>query len=394
MTVQTKAFKRGVPINHNQTVVTNRVKRGISLNHNQTAVENGQAAPTPEAIQDYSQKVVGFASGHYVSMMVHLGDRLGLYKILAESGDVTVDELAEKTGLHRRWLLEWLRNQASAGLIEYKGGDIFALPLAAVPIIVDDTSPANLAGFFNHPIPPEAIDRIAEAFHTGLGPTYDDQGIQCACNIKRLTAPGHGMLPEFFKRADGLTERLEAGAKVIDVGCGTGDALRVLAHQYPNSTFVGYDPSAIGIEMAQDAARAEALTNVSYIVARGEDLPQTAEFDVVLTLDCLHDMTFPQQVINAIRGTIKPDGIWIIKDIRSSHKFEDNLANPASPLLYGISILVCMASALSEPGGAGLGTLGFNPVLGQQMTQAGGFSSFKQLDIEEDPMNYYYQVRI
>lgn len=364
------------------------------MSDNQTINGTEQATITPEAMQEYSQKIVGFASGHYVSMMVHLGDRLGLYETLAKSGDITPNELAEKTGLQHRWLLEWLRNQASAGLVQYKGGDVYALPPAAVPIIVDSTSPFNLAGFFNSPIPPEAIDRIAEAFHTGIGPTYDDQGMQCACNIKRLTAPGHGMLPEFFKRADGLTERLEAGAKVMDVGCGTGDALLVLAQHYPNSTFEGYDPSSIAIEMATAAAKEAGLTNVTYTVARGEDLPKTAEFDVVLTLDCLHDMTFPHQVIDAIRGCIKPDGNWIIKDIRSSDNFEENLANPASPLLYGISILVCMASALSEPGGAGLGTMGFNPVLGRQMAQAGGFSSFKQLDIEEDPMNFYYQVRI
>ncbi len=351
-------------------------------------------AITPAMVQEYAQKIIGFASGHYVTMMVHLGDRLGLYKTLANAGDVTPEELADITGLKTRWLLEWLRNQASAGLIEYKGGDVFALSPAAIPVLVDETSPGNLMGFFNAPTPPEAIARIAEAFESGIGPTYDDQGMQCACTIKRLTAPGHGMLPEFFKRADGLTERLETGAHVLDVGCGTGDALRVLAAHYPNSTFVGIDPSVIAIDLAEAEAKSAGLTNITYQVARGEDLPQTAEFDVVLTLDCLHDMTFPEQVIKAIRGTIKPDGHWIIKDIRCSDEFEDNLANPAAPLLYGISILVCMSSALSESGGAGLGTMGFNPVLGKQMTQAGGFSSFHQLDIEEDPMNFYYQVRI
>lgn len=362
-----------------------------NLNEQQIA----EAPPfTFEDVEAYAQKVIGFASGHYVSMMVHLGDRLGLYKTLSKVGDVTADDLAQKTGLHPRWLLEWLRNQASAGLVEYKGGDYFALSPAAVPVIVDENHPGNLIGFFNHPTPPEALARIAEAFETGIGPIYDDQGIHCACTIKRLTAPGHGMLPEFFKRADGLTERLEAGAKVLDVGCGTGDALIILAKHFPNATFIGIDPSTIAIEMGEKAAKEAGLTNVIFRVERAEELPQAAEYDVVLTLDCLHDMTFPEQAITAIRGCIKPDGHWIIKDIRSSDNVEENMANPASPLLYGISIMVCMSSALSEPGGAGLGTMGFNPVLARQMTQAGGFSSFTQLDVEEDPMNFYYQVRI
>ena len=368
--------------------------RGVTLNHNQTLLANKQLTITPEAIQACAQQVVGFATGHFVSMMVHLGDQLGLYKTLAEVGDVTADDLAQKTGLHPRWLLEWLRNQAGAGLVEYKGGDIFALSPVAIPVLADETSPFYLMGFFNQPTSPETLSRVAEAFHTGVGASYDEQGLQCACTIKRLGSPSHGLLLTFLQRIGGVVERLEAGTKVVDVGCGAGDALRTLARQYPNATFEGYDPSAIAIEIAEAETQAEGLTNITYHVARAEDLPQNAQYDVVLTLDCLHDMTFPQQAMDAIRGCIKPDGVWIIKDMRSSDKLEENLADPIAPLQYGISILICLSSALSEPGGAGLGTLGFNPALGCQMTQASGFSSFQQYAFEEDPINYYYEVRI
>ena len=349
---------------------------------------------TPEAVEAYAHSVAGFATGHFVAMMIHLGDRLGLYKTLSEVGEVTADSLATHTGLKARWLLEWLRNQAAAGLVEYKGGDLFALSPAAVPVFIDETSPFYLAGMFHNPTSPEVLSRTVEGFQTGLGMTYNEQGVNCACMVKRFTSPGHGLLPSFLQRVDGLTERLEAGANVVDVGCGTGVALRVLAHLYPNSTFAGYDPSAIAIGMAEADTQAEGLTNITYHVARGEDLPQTAVYDIVLTLDCLHDMTFPQQVMSAIRGSMKADGFWIIKDIRCSDKTEENLANPMSPLFYGVSVLLCMSSALSVPGGAGLGTMGFNPVLAQEMTQASGFSRFHQLDIEEDPFNYFYEVRI
>ena len=355
---------------------------------------SNQTTVSPEAVEAYAQSVVGYATGHFVAMMIHLGDRLGLYKTLSQVGEVTVDSLAGATGLKARWLLEWLRNQAAAGLVEYKGGDVFALSPAAVPILIDESSPFYLSGIFNYPTSPETLSRIAEAFETGLGMTYNEQGALCACSIKQLSAPSHGMLPEFLQRVNGLTERLEAGAKVVDVGCGAGVALRELARRYPNSTFEGYDPSSVAIEMAKADTQAEGLTNITYHIARGEDLPQTAVYDIVLTLDCLHDMPFPQQVMAAIRGSIKPDGIWIIKDIRCSDKAEENLANPFAPLLYGISVLLCMSSALSEPGGAGLGTMGFNPVLGRQMTQASGFATFEQLDIEEDPFNYFYEVRV
>jgi hypothetical protein len=100
----------------------------------------------------------------------------------------------------------------------------------------------------------------------------------------------------------------------------------------------------------------------------------------VLTLDCLHDMPFPQRALQTIRGCIKSDGIFVIKDIRSSDQIEENLANPLAPLLYSLSVIYCMSSALSAPGGAGLGTMGFNPTLAQAMSTTsnwgeGGISS-------------------
>lgn len=353
-----------------------------------------QETVTQEAVEAYAFSVMGFATGQYVSLMIHLGDRLGLYKILAKNGAVTADSLAEQTGLKRRWLLEWLRNQAAAGLIEYLGGDHFRLSKAAVPVLIDETNPFNLTGLFHHPFSVEELGRIAEAFETGLGVSYNAQGVACACTVKRICSPAHSTLVYFLQRVDGLHERLEAGASVVDVGCGSGVALRELARHYPNSTFEGYDPAVAAIELALADTKAEGLTNISYHIARGEDLPQQPQYDLVLTLDCIHDMPFPQDVMDAIRAAVKPDGVWVIKDIRCSDKIEENLANPMASLFYGISVMLCMSSALSEPGGAGLGTLGFNPVLAQQMTQASGFSRFKQLPIEEDPFNNFYEVRV
>lgn len=122
-------------------------------------------------------------------------------------------------------------------------------------------------------------------------------------------------------------------------------------------------------------------------------MPPTAQYDLVLTLDCLHDMPFPQCALNAIRGCIKPDGLLVIKDIRCSDRAEENLSNPFAPMLYGFSVIYCMASALSEPGGTGLGTMGFNPLVAKAMTAKAGFTQFRQLDIEEDPFNYFYVVQ-
>ncbi len=107
----------------------------------------------------------------------------------------------------------------------------------------------------------------------------------------------------------------------------------------------------------------------------------------------MHDLPHPGKVVAAIRQTLKPDGTWIIKDVRSSAKFEENLENPMAPLFYGFSVLYCMSSSLSEAGGAGTGTMGFNPQLAEEMTRAAGFTRFRQLDFEADPMNVFYEVR-
>jgi 2-polyprenyl-3-methyl-5-hydroxy-6-metoxy-1,4-benzoquinol methylase len=134
------------------------------------------------------------------------------------------------------------------------------------------------------------------------------------------------------------------------------------------------------------------LDNVELHHADGADLPGGTAYDFVVTLDCIHDMTRPEAVIAAIKGSLKPDGTWFIKDIRSKPRFEDNLRNPMLAMMYGFSLMSCMSSAMSEPGGAGLGTLGFNPEVAERMIREAGFTQFQMHDFK-DPGNLYYEVR-
>ena len=178
----------------------------------------------------------------------------------------------------------------------------------------------------------------------------------------------------------------------MDVECGTGVALLAMAEAFPNSEFHGYDPSSHAIARAQAKVDDLALTNVRLHTAGGESLPTDGSFDFVLTFDCLHDMTGPAEVIAAIRRAIRDDETWLIKDIRSKPRFEDNLGHPMLAMFYGFSVSACMSSALSGPGGAGLGTLGFNPEVAERMTREGGFKSFQMHDFK-DPSNLYYEIR-
>jgi len=345
-----------------------------------------------EKLEKLAELTIGYLTGDMVSKMIYLGDKLNLYNTLAQLESTTVAELAEATSLKERWLLEWLRNQASAGLLNYNDNGRYSMSPEVATIFVNTESPFYLAGAFSAPTTPEELDRAEEAFQTGIGISWEEHGKDTACMIKRFSAPSHQMLPEFLSRVNGLTERLKEGIHVVDVGCGAGVALRELAKTYPNSTFEGYDPSPTAINIAKRDTEKDQLQNINYHIVRGEELPKDPRYDLILTLDCMHDMTRPDKVIKAIRRSIKPDGVWIIKDIRCSDNMPENLENPMSPLFYGISVLYCMSAALSEPDGAGLGTMGFNPKRAEEMAKEGGFGNFEQLEIEEDPFNNFYAV--
>lgn len=352
--------------------------------------------PTPPTLEEtgaFAQQIMGYFTGHTTTMMIHMGDRLGLYTALRDQGAMRAADLAAGTGLQERWLLEWLRNQAAAGILEHHGEERFALSPAGAAVLAEPSNPFYSAGFFNLLAPPSTLDRVAQAFTTGIGMSYEEHGTNCACTMKRMSAPSHALLPFFLGRVDGLVERLHAGIQVLDVGCGVGRALCELAKAFPNSTFMGCDASPTAIAIAQRETAEAGLTNITYQALKGEALPPMPQYDLVLTLDCLHDMTFPQRALQAIRGCIKPEGVLIIKDIRCSDQMAENFANPFAPLLYGLSVVYCLSSALSEPGGAGLGAMGFNPALAQAMTAAAGFTGFQLLPIDEDVFNYFYAVR-
>ena len=186
---------------------------------------------------------------------------------------------------------------------------------------------------------------------------------------------------------------LQAGAKVADVGCGAGVALIEMAKAYPESTFHGYDISRYALGRAEVNKVQAGVHNVTFHNATASPLPADASLDFITTFDCLHDMSHPATIMRAIRQAIKPSGTWLIADIHGQPTFEDNLAeNPLAPFMYSASVLCCMSSALSEPGGAGLGALGFPELVARQMTAEAGFTRFVSHDFQ-NPINAYYEVR-
>jgi 2-polyprenyl-3-methyl-5-hydroxy-6-metoxy-1,4-benzoquinol methylase len=349
-----------------------------------------------EKVKANAERVFGFLGGAVISGMIYLGDRLGLYRALQEAGAVTSEEFARKTGLHERWIREWLQGQAAAGLIDYKGEGRFALSPEAGMVLADENSPRFLAGgFCALPQQMAVLERLPESFKTGLGLPYDAFGLEGARGVERLLAPWFRtqLVPLALPKLDGVVAKLEAGARVADVGCGAGVALLEMAKAYPRSDFHGYDISKYALARAETNRGQAGVKNATFHDANGNTLPGDASFDFITTFDCIHDMANPTAVIRAIRQALARDGTWLIADIHGKATFEENLAeNPLAGLMYGFSVLSCMSSALSTPDGAGLGTLGFHEGVARAMTAESGFSRFKSHDFN-NPINAYYEVR-
>ncbi len=349
-----------------------------------------------EKAKKTAEQVFGFLGGALVSAMIYLGDRMGLYQALNGAGATTSEELARKTGLAERWIREWLYGQAAARLIDYKGGGRFELSAETAAVLADENSPFFLAGgFCAIPQQMAVLNLLPESFKSGLGLTYDQLGPEVNRGVERLLAPWFRtqLVPVALPRLDGIVGKLEAGAKVADVGCGSGVALIEMAKAFPRSNFHGYDVAKIPLARAAENAKQADVRNIRWHDAGVDPLPGDASCDLITTFDCLHDMTRPDLVMQAIRKAIKPDGTWLIADVHGMPTFEQNLTeNPLAPVMYGFSVLCCMSSALSEPGGLGLGTLGFPEPVARKMTAEAGFTRFTTKDFE-NPINAYYEVR-
>lgn len=355
--------------------------------------------PDPDKLKQFSFLLFSKLEGAVTSGMVHLGDKLGLYQVLAETdAPVSSTELAQKSGLNERWIREWLHNQGAAKLLVHHddGGDgRFSLSPEGNAVLADPNSPTNGIGMFGRlPDTMRMLEQLPDSFRTGLGHDYDSHGPTGAAGIERSFGPWYQnfLLPVGLPALDGVVDKLEAGAVAADVGCGAGMALLMMADRFPNSRFHGYDISQHAIERGRMKQATRGLENAAFHDPRVSPLPDDHSLDLVTTFDCIHDMTRPDLMIDAIYRSLKPDGTWLLVDIKAKDTYTENLRNPMAALMYGISIMSCMNSALSEPDGLGLGTLGLPERRAREMAAVAGFTRFTRLDIDH-ALNAFFEVR-
>ena len=355
----------------------------------------------PDALKMFSFNVFLKLDGAVTAGMIHLGDRLGLYRVLADATEpMTSQELATFSGLHERWVREWMHNQIASKMLNVEDLDtaqprVYLSP-EAVAVLASPNHPAFGMGMFHRlPQTMEALNHMPEAFATGIGFDYDSHGPEGAVGIERSFEPWNQafFLPKVLPLLTGMSEALHKGARIADIGCGAGGLALLIAKTFPNSHVVGYDISQYALNRARERQKQEGVQNVEFLDPRESPIPQDGSFDFVCTFDCIHDMTHPQEMMNLIRKSLSDDGTWLLVDIKAHDTLKENITkNPMASLLYGISVLSCMSSAMSEPEGAGLGTLGLSASRAQQMATDAGFSSFRRLDVDHS-VNAFYEVK-
>lgn len=350
------------------------------------------AGASPEEIGLFAFRVWGYKQGELVSLLVHLGDRLGLFAALADGAPIDSVGLAERTGLAERWVREWLRGMGAAELLDTDDGEVFRMSAAARAVLVDEDDLAFAAGAFHGGYTDGYVDRLADAFRTGIGPDYDARGAEGAHTTERMLGPWArtALVPVILPRLDGVVAKLEAGGRVLDLGCGAGVAMAAIAEAFPGAQVDGVDLSRHAVDRAE--VHLLGVDNATVRFGRAEEVTDAGAYDLVLTFDCLHDMTRPAEAIAAVRRAVKEDGTWLVKEIRCSPTWAENRRNPMLAMFFGMSVAACMASATSEPGGAGLGTVGLDGETLEAMARDAGFTRFTVHDVE-DPANLYYEIR-
>jgi 2-polyprenyl-3-methyl-5-hydroxy-6-metoxy-1,4-benzoquinol methylase len=340
-------------------------------------------------VNEFLGKAIQDVAATFHAGLVLIGDKLGLYRALADGGPMTAAELARRTGARERYVREWLSAQAAGGYVTYEAASgRFTLPPEHAFLLLD----ADLPGAFMlgvGSIRDEA--RIADAFRTGEGVGWHehDPGVFEGC--ERFFRPGYAMnlVSQWIPALDGVKARLEAGGRVADVGCGHGASTIIMAQAFPRAIVTGFDYHPASIEAARRAAdKAGVGDRVSFEVASAKAYSGTG-YDLVTCFDCLHDMGDPVGAARHVRQSLGAGGTWMLVEPFANDRLEDNL-NPIGRLYYGASTLLCTPASLSQEVGLALGAQAGEKRLRDVLTEA-GFSRVRR--VAETPANMVLEAR-
>jgi ubiquinone/menaquinone biosynthesis C-methylase UbiE len=340
-------------------------------------------------------KVIGEVGAAANAALVVVGDRLGLYKSLAELGTTTSQELAEATGTHERYVREWLAAQSASGYVNYDPTtEEFSMSPEQALLFADESSPVYMVGgFYAAASVINDQRRLGDAFQSGRGIRWGDHHDCLFCGTEKFFRPSYAanLVQTWIPSLADIEPILQSGGTIADVGCGHGCSTLLMAKAYPNSRVVGFDYHPPSIERARQLAAEEGIDNVEFEVGTAQDFPVVGAdgYDLVAIFDALHDMGDPVGAACRVNQVLKPDGAWMIVEPAAGDRLEENL-NPVGRVYYAMSTAVCVPSALSQDGGHALGAQAGASAI-ERIVAEGGFSSFRIA--ARNPFNLVFEAR-
>ncbi len=345
----------------------------------------------------FAERLLTTLNDGALCLMISVGHRTGLLDAMRDLEPSTSAEIATKAGLNERYVREWLGAMVTGRIVDVDASTKrFSLPPEHAAFLSRPAGADNLAVFAQYiPLLGSVEDNIVECFKKGGGVPYskfprfhavmaEDSGQSVLSSLELHIVP---LVPQ-------LAQRLSAGIQMLDVGCGRGRIINRLADLYPKSRFTGIDLSSEAILSAWEEAADKKLRNIEFIVADLSQFDKTAEaeaFDLVTTFDAIHDQAKPLNVLRGIYRTLRPDGFYLMQDIKGSSHIHNNLDHPLGPLLYTISCMHCMTVSLAQ-NGEGLGAMWGEEKTREYLTKA-SFRAVEKHELSHDIQNNWYVVR-
>ncbi len=346
-------------------------------------------------IKAFADKVYRDMAGAMAVAMAYVGVKAGLFRAMAGKGPLKTDQVVQASGLHPRYVEEWLKGMTAAGYLLYDPAEqTFQLPEEHAYLTASEGTDHFMGGlFYFAPVLLGMAPKVADAFRTGGGVRFEEFGPECVVAIDLLNS---GQYEQRFgsywlTKLPDVVERLQNGGRVLDVGCGVGRVGIAIAKAFPKCEVVGLDPDVNSIRTAASAAANAGVSDRTRFVAKTtRDFDRGGGFDLITACDCIHDFSSPQRTLAEMRALLKPEGTLFVVEPKAADRLEDNI-NPIAAMYYGFSIFHCMTQSLAVDG-PGLGTC-MGPSRMRELLHDAGFGSFQVLDIASQT-NLFYAAKL
>ena len=345
-------------------------------------------------VEAFTGTMIGILNGGMLALMTSIGHQVGLFEAMAGLPSSTSEQIAAAAGLSERYVREWLNTMAAGKIVEYAPDRrAYTLPPEHAATLTQVAGPNNLALFARMiPILAAVEHGIIDSFRNGGGVFYDQfhdfMALWAGVNEQRFAGT---LVSQVMPLMPGVVAALEAGIDVLDIGCGEGYSTNLLAQAYPHSHFTGYDIRAEALAEAQVKAESLGSSNVRFVSKDLRAIEEPDAYDLVTAFDVIHDQAQPRVVLKNVATVLKPDGTFLMVDIKASSQVHENLDHPMGPFLYTTSTMHCMTVSLALDG-EGLGTMWGEQKALELLAEA-GFTDVVVKQVEGDPFNNYYIAR-